>query len=178
MFLSGLDGPSCSVGRRTAEKNLRLSKKLLALAIRDVTVDIVRVVNDVMQVIDRGRGRLSRVECDSHLADTVTCFRNDGLPMAEARRFDVESGQPVKGLDGPRPVLVEHAEHHRPDVGDRVTGEQQAVGRQMDCDAAFGMAGNLEDVRAAAEIENVAVAQFLIYCCRRRYGRQSGETRS
>ena len=56
----------------------------------------------------------------------------------------------------------------------RVTGEQHAVGRQMDCDAAFGMAGNLEDVRAAAEIEHVAVVQFLIYCCRRRYGGQSG----
>ena len=33
----------------------------------------------------------------------------------------------------------------------------------MDCDAAFGVPGDLEDVRATAEIEHVAVLQLAVH---------------
>src|SRR5688500_3084640 len=49
-----------------------------------------------------------------------------------------------------------HAEHDLADVGDGIAGEQHAMARQMDRDAADGVTGYRKDLRAATEFDDVA----------------------
>jgi hypothetical protein len=90
-----------------------------------------------------------------------TCTRCYGFAVAEARRLHLEGGQPLKRRYGSRPALVERAKHDGADVGDGVAGEQHAVMRQVDRDAAFGVARYRQDLGATAEVQRVTVMQLL-----------------
>jgi hypothetical protein len=88
--------------------------------------------------------------------------------VPEAGDVDVEFGHPAEGLDGAGAIEVEHAEDDVAlGLGDGVAGEEDAVFRQMDGDAAVGMAGNGQYPRATAEIEDLAVLDLLIDLDRR-----------
>ena len=79
--------------------------------------------------------------------------------MADADDIDVEFGQPAGGCVDGGAVEVEHTRHgDTTHIGERVAGEQHTVLRQMERQTALGVAGNCQNLCAAAEIEHFAAA--------------------
>jgi len=88
---------------------------------------------------------------------------DDGFPVAEAGDVGVKIGQADERGGCLGSVEVEHAEDHLAFVlrGD-VPGDQHPVLRKVQGDAAIGVAGRGDDVRAAAEIEHITVTHLPI----------------
>jgi len=82
--------------------------------------------------------------------------------VAEAGEAWVEISLPAQGRDGAVPVDVKTPRMNPPVQGarDGVPGEQDAVVGQVDGDAARGVAGYGDGLRATAEVQRVPLVEF------------------
>jgi hypothetical protein len=119
-----------------------------------------------------GVGDLVGGGCGVQLGGVVAAQR---LTVAKADGVNVDVSEATERFAGSRPVVVERSEHDLALLlGGDVTGEQDSLGREVQGDAAVGVARSRQDA-GADRVEDLVIVELAVNTRRRGVGDGAGD---